>query len=223
MTLQLRLLHLADSAVPVGSFAYSFGLESAVNAQAINDVNELANYLYAFLQQTTRFELPFVKDVFKAEDTTETIARLVEEYDAMQFIPSMRKASITQGRNWMKVLMSFYPDASLHDIDGLFQERSLPSHVTILLALSLKKIGYNFQDVASLILHFALRDQLSAAIRLGVIGPMEAHQLQHKFYTILDDLLLQVPDDASQAFRSAFMLDIFQMNHQHIYSKLFQN
>lgn len=73
-------------------------------------------------------------------------------------------------------------------------------------------------------LHLALRDQLSAAIRLGFIGPMAGHLLQHDFYGIIESLL----DSANirpypEATRCTLLLDVAQILHDDIYSRLFQN
>ena len=63
-----RLLHLADSALPTGSFAYSYGLESSVTFGLLRTEAELRAYLYSFLQQVVGFELPFITS---AADTPE--------------------------------------------------------------------------------------------------------------------------------------------------------
>ncbi len=69
-----------------------------------------------------------------------------------------------------------------------------------------------------------LRDQLSAAIRLGLLGPLEGHQLQHDFYAVFEHILAaQAGKGYGEAVRSAFMLDVAQVLHEDIYSKLFQN
>ena len=47
---ELRLLHLADSALPIGSLAHSFGLESLVAAELLC-VRELPEFLRGFLEE----------------------------------------------------------------------------------------------------------------------------------------------------------------------------
>jgi urease accessory protein len=44
---ELRLLHLADSALPIGGLAHSFGLESLVSAGLL-EVGELPEFLRTF-------------------------------------------------------------------------------------------------------------------------------------------------------------------------------
>ena len=73
-------------------------------------------------------------------------------------------------------------------------------------------------------LHMLLRDQLSAAIRLGFLGPLAGHRLQHDFYAVFEHILArQAGKKYGEATRSAFLLDIAQGLHADVYSKLFQN
>ena len=44
----LRLLHLADSAVPIGSLAHSFGLETLVSTEMLA-AGDLPNFLHGYL------------------------------------------------------------------------------------------------------------------------------------------------------------------------------
>src|ERR1700675_683916 len=51
----LRLLHLADSALPIGSLAHSFGLETLVSADFLQ-VNDLPEFLHGLLQEAGMLE-----------------------------------------------------------------------------------------------------------------------------------------------------------------------
>jgi urease accessory protein len=102
--------------------------------------------------------------------------------------------------------------------------RELPGHFVPLLGLSLGKTGFAIADIQLMYLHLALRDQLSAAIRLGFIGPMAGHLLQHDFYGIFESLLVSADiRPYTEATRCTFLLDVAQLLHDDIYSRLFQN
>ncbi|WP_114781285.1 urease accessory protein UreF [Botryobacter ruber] len=221
-----RLLHLVDSAIPTGAFAYSYGLESSITFGLIKNQFGLRNYLYAFLQQAVSMEVPFINSVFKLEqeDLNEQLAQIAEAYDAMMLVPVLHKASLVQAKNWLRLLATFYPEAGLTEIGAWFREQELAMHFVPVFALCLKRTGFSVQDAQGMYLHMALRDQVSAAIRLGFIGPMEGHKLQHDFYSIFENLLEKHADkEYHEACRSAFLLDTAQALHEDIYSKLFQN
>ena len=226
MTQFARLLHLVDSAIPTGSFAYSYGLESSITFGLLKTPFGLRNYLYSYLQQVASMELPFINSCGKLAlaGLGPELRDIAEAYDAMMLIPTLHRASLVQGKNWLKLLESFYPAARLQNLGTWFSDEQLPLHFTLLFALGLTRAGFAIPDLQTMFLHMALRDQLSAAIRLGFVGPMEGHQLQHDFYSIFEELLARHTDkEYPEASRSAFLLDTAQVFHEDIYSKLFQN
>jgi urease accessory protein len=218
----VRLLHLADSALPTGSFAYSYGLESSLTFGLVRTETEFRAYLYSFLQQAVGFELPFITSAAHLAEAE--LASLFTEYDAQLLTPALYQASLTQGKNWLKLLATFYPEAGLAELGHELAQQHLPAHFVPLFGLNLGKAGFAVADIQATYLHLALRDQLSAAIRLGFIGPMAGHLLQHDFYEIFENLL-----DAAdirpytEATRCTLLLDVAQILHDDIYSRLFQN
>ncbi|MBX0292397.1 hypothetical protein K3G63_18260 [Hymenobacter sp. HSC-4F20] len=221
-----RLLHLADSALPTGGFAYSYGLESSRTFGLVRSQSGLRNYLYSYLQQVVGLEIPFLNSCFQISlpADAELLTLVVSEYDAQLLVPALHKGSLTQGKTWLRVLHSFQPEAGVAALAEWFAQEEVPLHFVPVLALSLARLGYALPEVHTLYLHLALRDQISAAIRLGCVGPMEGHRLQHEFYAIFDDLLAGAQAlDYRAATRSASLLDAAQMLHEQVYSRLFQN
>ena len=217
-----RLLHLADSALPTGSFAYSYGLESSITFGLIKTETEFRAYLYSFLQQAMGFEIPFVTAA--AQAGSHNLETLLLEYDAQLLTPTLHRASLTQGKNWLKLLATFYPEATLGELSSDLARQALPAHFVPLFGLSLGRVGFAAADIQTTYLHLALRDQLSAAIRLGFIGPMAGHLLQHDFYGVFENLLAAADiRPYTEATRCTVLLDVAQMLHDDIYSRLFQN
>lgn len=221
-----KILHFADSAFPVGSFAYSYGLESAINYGFIKNSTELKNHIYSFLQQVVSMEIPFINSSYSLKNPTYSsdLIQIVHTYSAMLLVPTVYKSSITLGKTWYRLLEMLYPDIGLDKLKHHFISLDLPFHYVIMSSLGLKIVGFSLNDVRILFLHSALRDQISSAIRLGMVGTMEGNLIQHEFYNFFDDLLLSFNDTHyTEATRSAFLLELNQMNHDHVYSKLFQN
>ncbi|RZK24579.1 MAG: hypothetical protein EOO56_00850 [Hymenobacter sp.] len=215
-----RLLHLADSALPTGSFAYSYGLESSLTFGLLRTETEFRAYLYSFLQQAVGFELPFITAAAQGSD----LGALLPEYDAQLLTPALHRASLTQGKNWLKLLATFYPAAGLAELGPELARQELPPHFGPLFGLTLGRVGFALADIQATYLHLALRDQLSAAIRLGFIGPMAGHLLQHDFYAIFENLLSAADiRPYTEATRCTVLLEVAQMLHDNIYSRLFQN
>lgn len=184
-----RLLHLDDSAIPAGSFAYSYGLESSLTFGLVRTPFDLRNHLYSYLQQAGSAELPFLTPCFRLTEQAAEFEAVAEEYDAQLLVPALYKASAVQGRNWLKLLATFYPETQLDTITHWFAAQQIPPHFTLVFTLALQRVGFALAELQAMYLHMLLRDQLSAAIRLGFLGPLEGHQLQHDFYAVFEHIL----------------------------------
>jgi urease accessory protein len=69
-----------------------------------------------------------------------------------------------------------------------------------------------------------LRAGLSAAVRLGLSGPLEAQRLQARLAPTLDAALVRGADVAvADAAQTAPVLDVLQGAHDRLYSRLFQS
>lgn len=217
-------MHLVDSSLPTGSFANSSGLESSITFGMIRDVYGFKKYLYSFLQQSASMDVPFINSCFNHPDLDDGLLQIAESYEATVLVPAIYKASTIQGKNWLRLMASFYPNGDISEVNQWFVKHTIPVHFVIMFPLCMRRAGFNLQDVHTMYLHIVLRDQISAAIRLGFIGSMEGNRLQHDFYALFDDLLEKYLNKGyTEASRSAFLLDTAQVFHEFIYSKLFQN
>jgi urease accessory protein len=73
----------------------------------------------------------------------------------------------------------------------------------------------------------SLRDQLGAAVRLGLVGSLQAQRL-HREHILAGEALLAARADRiraghAAAERAAPMIDLGQASHPRLYSKLFQS
>jgi urease accessory protein len=64
----LQLLHLADSALPVGALAHSFGLESLTSAEILTTAN-LESFLRAYIEEAGLLEAVFCREGYRLVGT----------------------------------------------------------------------------------------------------------------------------------------------------------
>lgn len=212
-------MHLADSALPVGGFAFSNGLEAAVKSGMVASQTELSDYLKSALHQWATFDIPFLNSMY-ADCTPE----LLQRYDRMMLSPSMRKGSIAQGRGWLRIFRELFPNHATDRFQTQLNAAGLPPHGMPLMVLSLKSVGATVGQIRELFMFVQLRDQLSAAVRLGLIGPARAQRMQSEIESSMGAALAVASEKtAAEAVRTAPLMEIAQMLQPALYSKLFQN
>lgn len=94
----LELLQLADSALPVGSAAHSFGLETLAEDGVLHPGN-LDVFLRDHLEETGVLEGSFVRRAWRGED----LGRLSSELDARRPARESREASLKMGRRFVEL------------------------------------------------------------------------------------------------------------------------
>lgn len=215
----IQMMHLADSALPVGGFAFSSGLEAAVKCGMVRTRPELIRYLKSSMQQWGGFELPFIGSFYRDPD-----AHAFLLFDRMMLTTTMRKASIAQARGWFRVLADLFPTLGTFDFKQAFKDAGSAVHYLPLLTICLKKAGASEAQVKELYLFTLLRDQISAAVRLGLIGPAAAQSIQSELEQEMGAILEKSENQTlNEARRFTPMTEIAQMLHPSLYTKLFQN
>jgi urease accessory protein len=167
------VLQLADSTFPSGGFAHSGGLEAALRAGALEAPGAFSRWLDDALWQAGHTALPFAG---AAHDAPERLGELDAAYDAALRNPVLNAASRSQGRAHLDACLR---SLGGHELAALRERaRSGPQHLAPVYGASLAALGVERDAMAALYLHGVARGVLSAAVRLAVVGPIEAQRLQ---------------------------------------------
>jgi urease accessory protein len=222
----LALLHLCDSLFPVGGFAHSDGLESAASARLVQSADDLRGWLDVCLEETIgRCEGPAVVIAWTAfhEQEWDSLSALDDELTAMRPSSATRMASRSMGLRLLNTWHTLHPDRRLQHALALVSMRTLGPTLPVAFAGACACAGIEQRDAVEGFAYTRLAATVSSAMRLIPIGQNEAHLL-------LSRVLARVPATVDQvmvrqAEPESFMpaLDIAQMTHQYVHSRLFRS
>ena len=214
-----RILQLADSAFPAGGFAHSSGLEAAVQLGDVADAGAVERFAVAVLWQAGVGALPFVRAAHAALVDAPALDRRCE---ATLVSHVARRASRTQGRAWLATFLAAFPQAA-PALAGL-RGRDAPCHLPVAFGASLHLADVAPCAAEAVYLHCALRGVLSAAVRLGKIGALEAQWIQAGLTGEMERVLAACAelgvDDVAQV---APTIEIAGALQDRLYSRLFQS
>ncbi len=146
----LRLLLLADTALPTGAFTASTGWESAVRLGHITSSAAVRDWLDGMLHdQLGAVELPHLARAHRATAPW-TVSRHMDRYTV---VPQWRDASRSAG-------------ARLLELSG---HRARPCHRAVAFGWLAARAGVPVEAAAAAHAHTALLGQAQVAVRLGVV------------------------------------------------------
>lgn len=209
---------LADSAFPAGGFAHSGGLEAAWQAGEVPSVDALRQFVRDALWQAGRGVLPLAS---AAHDDPGGLDRLDALCHVFLTNVVVRRASCVQGRAFAATCAEVWPGgaAVLHG-----RAQRLHGHYAPIVGAVLSTIGVPLGATQQLVLYQVLRGVLSAAVRLGIIGPYAAQRLQLEGAEALLEVLAACATLRDQDIaQTAPILDLLHAGHDRLYSRLFQS
>lgn len=134
------------------------------------------------------------------------------------------RASRVQGRAFLATCERAFPLPALAELSASLREKKACFHHAPVFGAALRLLGIELADMQRLWLHFALRGPVSAGVRLGILGPYQAQAIQDRLAPALEEARAAGENLGWQDLaQTAPLLDLFQGNHDLLYSRLFQS
>lgn len=212
-------LQLADSAFPSGGFAHAAGLEVAVHLGVVKGPASVEKFVAESLWHTGRGGLIFASAAHRHE---ETVTNLDDLCDAFLSSQVANQASRIQGRTFLSTVEQSFLCSEISSLKTrLRRERAYFHHAPIFGSV-LQLLRVNVDTMQRLLLYVQLRGIISAAVRLGVLGPYQGQQIIATMATVLDQVLAECRGLGISALaQSTPLLEMYQSQQGRLYSKLF--
>jgi urease accessory protein len=224
----LRLLHLADSALPIGALAHSFGLESLTACEMLT-TRDLTDFLQAYLEESGRMEAVFCREAFRLPATVASENGFATRWLELNNLLSARKpahesraGSASLGANILQVVLNL-ADLPLARaaLDAARRAPSLVHHSTAF-GLACRLLGFSEERVILGYLHQSIANLVSSCQRLLPLGQTNAAR-------ILWDLKPAIIETANRSGTCALddaccfmpLLDWGAMEHPTLSTRLF--
>jgi len=219
---------LMDSAFPTGGFAHSAGLEAAWQQGEVRGRVELLAFAETSLDQLGHAGLPFVMAAFNAPEKLREFDQLCDAFTTNHVA---NRASRSQGRAFFTAVERIFPERrppARREDDPICQravpEAGAPHHFAPVFGACLWRLNVSRETTARMFFFNHLRSMLAAAVRLNIVGPMEAQILQKRLVPTMEEIMKRCGsltlDDIAQ---TAPLLDLWQGAQDRLYSRLFQS
>jgi urease accessory protein len=204
----ITVMQWLSPAFPIGGFAYSHGLEWAINKGYVSNREELQKWVSDLLEYgSLKNDAILIKLVLKGSDPKE-----INEI-AMALCPANERLSETQlqGSAFCKIMREVW---SL-EIDDL----TLP----IALALAAKNENIDQNLVVPAYLHSFCSNLISVAMRLIPIGQTDGQKTLRELSPLISDSVRAVAKSDKDDLGSAcFLSDVSAMQHEYLQPRVFK-
>jgi urease accessory protein len=224
----LRLLQLADSALPIGALAHSFGLESLTSCEMFT-ARDLPDFLQTYLEEAGTMEAVFCREASRlpvaAASETDFSARwllLNNQLSARKPARESRAGSASLGANCLQMTLNL-ADLSLVRVglEASKRSASLVHHSTAF-GLACSVLGFAEDRVALVYLHQSIASLVSSCQRLLPLGQSQAARI---LWNLKPAIIAAASRSAACAIDDAccFMplLDWGAMEHPALVTRLF--
>jgi urease accessory protein len=176
----LQLLQLADSALPIGSTAHSFGLETLVD-DGILTVEALPSFLEGYLVEAGLLEATYCRAAHEVGSGIDFyLPRWIElniRLDALKSARESRAASSAMGRRFLQLAFSLHENPRTRTALDTCRETGVGVHHSLAFGFVGGMLQLDASMTAMAYLHQMLAGLVSACQRLLPLGQTAASQM----------------------------------------------
>jgi urease accessory protein len=221
----LRLIQLADSALPIGSTAHSCGLETLVD-DGVLTVAKLADFLRNQICETGSLEAAYCLAAHALAETDSFVTdwlRLNMRLDAIKTARESRAASAALGRRLLQLVRELTDSPLLEEALKAAKLQGAGVHYCAAFGLAGGVLGVERRVAALAYLNQAAAGMVSACQRLLPLGQTAANQLQWQLKAVMIEAVnrAEALDDVTQAVAFNAMIDLASARHPALTTRLF--
>jgi urease accessory protein len=201
---------LADSALPIGSAAHSFGIETLV-AEDLLTVEHLEAFLGAYLHETATLESIFCRRAYRlvsshsADEFEQQWLILNDELSAFKTARESRVASATLGRRFLQLVQGLEPCPLLQHAIQSAKTAKVDIHYSTAFGLTGYLLGVDEPAAVLAYLQQTLWCLVSACQRLMPLGQSQASGI----VWLLKTTLISIAERSAEAASSPEDIVVF--------------
>ena len=194
-----------SSSFPIGSYAYSHGIEALIDEKKITNKNEVKEYLNALLNYgTLRNDYIFIKSLYNGDEINELILASASSKER-------RIEMIDIGNSFRKILNDSW-------------DFELPNNTSYIYCLAKAGIHFNicFEDLIKFYLQSFISNLINTCVKHIPMSQKDGQTLNVYFIEIIQKFLSQSKELTLNNIGTTFFIgDIYSIKHENLKTRIY--
>ena len=194
-----------SSSFPIGSYAYSHGIEALIDEKKISSKNEVKEYLNALLNYgTLRNDYIFIKSLYNGDEINELILASASSKER-------RIEMIDIGNSFRKILNDSW-------------DFELPNNTSYIYCLAKAGIHFNicFEDLIKFYLQSFISNLINACVKHIPMSQKDGQTLNVYFIEIIQKFLSYSKELTLNDIGTTFFIgDIYSIKHENLKTRIY--
>ena len=225
--MHLAHIQLLDSALPIGAFSHSFGLETLVQSGRIQTADHLREYCRTLLFGAwASGDAMAVKATYEWAPTGNwpDLWRLDLAMHLARTARESREGVHKIGKRLFALARAIHPDLNWQPLAQAIESKHCPGTFPLVYAYTCRELGIPLSTAAECLLYANLNNTLTGAVRAMRLGGTQAQTILASMLPLVSRAWQQNQSRDPWHFSySVPAADIAMMEHETLYSRLFMS
>jgi len=219
----LHAIWQADGTFPSGAFAFSYGLEGAIDLHRGMNARELEQLVAAILRQRwATYDRVALLRSFRSKSDLAAIAVIDRQVDASTLAEALRNGSRRNGASFLASHARLGDELAVKLRDAVRSGECL-GHIAVMQGVVWSALGLDETLVQMISGYTAASGLITAAVRLGAIGALQGQAVLRDCLPLIESLAARPVADGTEMESFLPLLDIASARHAQADLRLFAN
>ncbi|MFC4766176.1 urease accessory protein UreF [Effusibacillus consociatus] len=234
----LPLIQLIDSAFPTGVFSHSFGLETALQENRIQNGEELSEWLGSYvtgnlapMEGAAVFWAHWYADRIIADQPEKEVYRknlrtLDRRLTLSRLSRESREGGVKIGKRYLRIVLDLYPECGLEEYDNWIRSGESYGNACIVHGWICAHLQQSPENAIASHLYAGVNALIQNALRAMPIGQTEGQKVLKSLLPVIKqeaERIVLAPPAPNRLSSHTIAQEIGAMRHETLYSRLFMS